>query len=252
MNRRYALPLLFYLACIFPIRAAAEPFPAFKIMTEDWRPYNYEEQGVPKGLAVDTLVLMLQRVGSQQGRGDIHFYPWERGYQTIQMLPRVILFSMTRTPERDPLFKWVGPLADNTVSLFALKSRHIVVNSAADLKKFKIDTYVGSVSGELLVTKFGLKPDGLDRSNTQATSLQKVMLGRGDMFPASVPTLQQMCATLPCKLDDFEPVFELNRAHLYYALSKDTPDAVVAQLQKSFDELKAEGVLAGLTRQYQP
>jgi hypothetical protein len=59
-----------------------------------------------------------------------------------------------------------------------------------------------------------------------------------------------MCLEIRCEPDSFEPVFELTRSQIFYALSKDTPDAVVTQLQGAFDALKAEGVLAELSKAY--
>ena len=250
MNRRHALAVMLGLAGLLPFCSFGAPFPVFKIMTEQWNPYNYQENGEAKGLAVDVLVRMLERVGSSQGRGDIHFFPWERGYQSAQQMSDVLLFSMTRTPEREARFKWVGPIADNTIYLFALKSRHIAIAAPAELKKYRIDTYIGAASEDVLVKEFGLRLEDLDRSERQVSTVQKIQLGRGDLFPASYPTLDRMCVELHCQREVFEPVFPLSRAQLYYAFSKDTPDAVVTQLQSAFDTLKAEGVLGQIGRQY--
>lgn len=230
--------------------AMAAPLLQFKIMSEEWQPYNYQEQGVARGTAVDMLVRTLERAGSAQGRDDIHFYPWERAYEMAQRTSGVLLLSVTKTTERQPLFKWVGPIADNTIYLFALKSRHLALNSAADLKKYRIDTYIGAASEDVLVKRYAYRLDEMDRSNRQVSTVQKIMMGRGDLFPASHATLERMCAELQCRPDAFEPVFELARAQLYYALSKDTPDSVVTQLQNAFDGLKAEGVLAELAKTY--
>lgn len=251
LTKRWILAVLTSLAACLPLAALAAPFPQFTIMSEEWQPYNFPDQGIPRGLAVDMLVRMLERVGSFQGRGDIHFYPWERGFQMAQQKPGVLLFSVTRSQERQPLFKWVGPIADNTIYLFALKSRHLVAHTPADLKKYRIDTYIGAVSEDVLVGQFGYRLDELDRSNKQVSTVQKVMMGRGDLFPASHATLASMCLEIQCKPEAFEPVLELTRSQLYYVLSKDTPDAVVTQLQNAFDALKAEGVLAELTKTYQ-
>ena len=106
--------------------ASGQDLPEFQIMTEDWIPYQYEENNQLKGIAVDLLVLMLDRAGSSQGRQAIKLYPWARGYSILQSRENTILFSTTRIPERENLFKWVGPIFQNATFLIAKKSKRIM------------------------------------------------------------------------------------------------------------------------------
>ena len=72
--------------------ASAETLPKFTIMTERWMPYQFEENGKIQGVAVDFLILMLERVDSFQNRNDIKMYPWARGYSYAQSQENTILF----------------------------------------------------------------------------------------------------------------------------------------------------------------
>ena len=47
--------------------------------------------------------------------------PWNRSYMTIQNENDIVVFLMTRTKEREELFKWVGPLAKGKVILIGKK-----------------------------------------------------------------------------------------------------------------------------------
>ena len=95
------------------ITAADEPMPDFRIMTEHWVPYQFKENDTIRGISVDLLVDLLDRVGSRQGRADIEMVPWARGYRYAQKIKNAILFLTSRTPEREHLFKWVGPVIQN-------------------------------------------------------------------------------------------------------------------------------------------
>ncbi|MBI9098277.1 MAG: hypothetical protein JEY91_07350, partial [Spirochaetaceae bacterium] len=37
---------------------SSETFPQLTILTEDWEPFNYEEEGTVQGISTDMLVLM--------------------------------------------------------------------------------------------------------------------------------------------------------------------------------------------------
>jgi hypothetical protein len=47
-------------------------------MTEDREPYNFEKDGVGKGLSTDSPVLILEKIESTQGLKHITIFPWIR------------------------------------------------------------------------------------------------------------------------------------------------------------------------------
>ncbi len=105
------------LICLVSGSAAAASVDDIIFMTEQYPPYNLEEDNKLQGIAVDTLALMLQRAGSKQTREDIEMLPWARGYKRVLSEPNTCLFSTTRTEERENLFKWVGPIAPTQLGL---------------------------------------------------------------------------------------------------------------------------------------
>ena len=44
---------------------AETAFPELKLLTEEWKPYHYLEDGVVKGQTADLLVKILEKVGSE-------------------------------------------------------------------------------------------------------------------------------------------------------------------------------------------
>jgi polar amino acid transport system substrate-binding protein len=75
---------------------------------------------------------------------EIRLMPWARAYKQIINKPNKILFSMTRTPQREYLFKWVGPIANNSFVFYARSDSKITINSLEDAKdeKYKVGTYL--------------------------------------------------------------------------------------------------------------
>lgn len=80
--------------------------------TEDYPPYNYLKNGKVTGIAVETLNLVWEELGESPKK--ISLVPWARGYQKILNENDIVLFSTTRTPERENLFKWACPIAEGT------------------------------------------------------------------------------------------------------------------------------------------
>mgnify|MGYP002712677078 FL=1 len=39
-------------------------------------------------------------------------FPWSRLQQLAEKTPGFAVFSLSRTPEREPKYKWVGPLSE--------------------------------------------------------------------------------------------------------------------------------------------
>ncbi len=162
-------------ACLILASACfGNSLPQFHIMTEEWRPYNFSQGGRLQGISVDFLGMMLKEVGSNQTIADIKLYPWTRAYRVAQKERHTILFSTTRTKEREQMFKWVGPVFQNQISLHALKKRKIKINSPEELKKYKIATYFNDAGERVLINDFGFAKEELHRSSQQVHGLVRV------------------------------------------------------------------------------
>jgi len=228
----------------------AESLPTFQIMTEPWGVYQFEKDGKVQGLAVEFLVMMLARAGSTQGQGDIKMEPWSRGYNLVQTTENTILFSTTRTEEREKMFKWVGPIFQNSTKLIAKKEKGIKISGAADIKKYKVGTVQEDV-GEQYLQKMGIGLDTLDRTNNTSNNVKKLGADRIDMITNDWEGFVADAKTLGIDPNLYESVYILNTADIDYAFYKGTPDWVIEKLQKAMDELKSEGKLKELQQKYE-
>jgi len=169
---------------LFSSTGYAKSVDEMKIITENYPPYNYLDEGEMSGIAVDLMALMLKKNNSKQTRRDIKLLPWARGYVTLLNEKNTCLFSTTRTEHRENLFKWVGPISPTTVSLIARKDRKISIRTIADIKKYRIGVIIDDI-GEQLLMKSGVPKDDLDRVggiNVTLQSIRKLNLGRIDMW----------------------------------------------------------------------
>lgn len=216
----------------------------FKIMTEEYPPFNYTEDGKITGLSTDVMMELTKRVGHNS---DFEVLPWARGYNLIQKKSGQILFSMTRTEAREELFKWVGPVASNKWVFFAKKGSGVTITSLEDAKKVKkIGTYKDDAA-ETFLKEEGFQ--NLDSVVNDELNVPKLMAGRINLW--IVGELQGIYkAKAKGVSDDLEKVMDIKDTQLYIAFSKDTADEDIAKWQKALDDMKADGSYDTILKKY--
>jgi len=229
--------------------AADEPMPDFHIMTEHWIPYQFVKDDTLQGISVDLLVDLLKLVGSNQGRADIEIVPWARGYRFAQKEENALLFLTSRTPQRETLFKWVGPVIQNRWELIAKKNRHFNIDSRAELLDYTYGTVIDDV-GEQFLLNLGIQKERLERTSAYANCIKMLRADRVDMVVMSWETFSLFAGREDIDTTDFESVTTLASSDLYYAFHKKAPQWIVAKFQEALDALKAEGRLDALKEKY--
>ncbi len=58
---------------------------------------------------MDLFEKILQKMGSDINRSSFKLLPWSEGYNLVKTTPDTVLFTITRTPERENDFLWAGP-----------------------------------------------------------------------------------------------------------------------------------------------
>jgi len=152
-------------------------------MTEEYPPFNYSKNGKLMGVAVDLLRAIWLEMGVPEQ--EILVFPWARAYKMAQTKPGTVLFSTTRNPEREHLFKWVGPIKSNPIGLIAKKDRHIKIDSFRDAKNYKIGTIREDYSETALANK-GFDLDSFERTAKLISNIKKLDIGRIDLLVNNV------------------------------------------------------------------
>lgn len=245
--KKYLIILSLILNMSSPV--AASPLPKFAIMTEDWVPYQFIEGSELRGISVDLMVEILKRAGSSQSRSDIRMVPWARAYRYLQTEKNTILFSMTRSSERENLFRWVGPLFRNTTYLIAKKDKNIKITSPVDLQKYNFGTIIDDAS-ELFLLRLGLQKAGFIRNSDTRSNLKMLNRGRVDMVVSGWEAFASDADKLGLNQADFEKVYTVDSSEVSIAFHKDTPNWIIQKFQKAFDDIKAEGVYDRILEKY--
>lgn len=230
------------------VSSFAQSIDEFTLMSEQYPPFNMVENNKPVGISVDLMEVILKKLDSKLTKKDIQFLPWARSYNIIQRKSNTMLFVMARTKQRENLFKWVGPIGSSVVALIARKDQNIKINSVADLKKYKIGSVKDDVA-ELALKEIGVTHmDSISGTNSIEKSVKKLDRGRIDLF--SYMYELKSWDIKGFNPDNYENVYTLKRNDFYYAFHKDTDDALIEKIQKIVDDLKADGTLEEINKEY--
>lgn len=212
------------------------------IITEDYPPLNYVEDKELRGPAVDIVRAIKDKlsIGSK-----IKVYPWARGYRYLETRKNTALFSTTRSKKREKLFKWVGPIAEKKIGLFAKRSRAIKLKTLEDAKDFLIGVQRGGVGMQYLEDR---DFKNVDASTTPIANLKKLIAGHNDLWFASNATVAGNCKKLNFDGGEIELVFEIESTFMSIAFNKDTPDGIINLWQETYDGLVKEGVVKNIFR----
>lgn len=253
-HRLFIAAALLAFTLLVPAILRADGIDDLELLTENYPPFNFERDGHVRGFAVDLLVEMLQRAGSSKTREDIEVLPWTKGYKAAQTRKNTLLFSTTRFAAREKLFKWVGPIFPNDVVVIAKKARNIRLDTPRDMTPYKIGVVRDDVA-ELLLLQAGVAPGNFYEtvSGSGGENLGKMLAAdRIDLWAYGKMVAMWNLRESGFSPGDFEAVYVLQKSDLYFALHKETDDAIVGQLQRALDDLRASGKLREIIGNYLP
>ena len=96
--------------------------PRLNVVAEDYYPLSYFDSGKVSGTLVDLIESITYTAGMPVSRNEIRIIPWNQAYITAQQIPDTLLLGIYRTPDRENLFRWIGPVAVDP-SVFFEKAR---------------------------------------------------------------------------------------------------------------------------------
>jgi ABC-type amino acid transport substrate-binding protein len=226
--------ILVLIAHISTVNAA--DFDSLEIMTEDFPPFNYSENGKATGIAVALLLNASAAVGKPIKTEKINLITWARAYQTTLTGPNAMLFSMTRTDAREHLFKWAGPIGQNRLVVLAKKSSNI--GQIGDISKTTENIgVVRDTVGDQLIVAAGVPSDKIKANSKPRGATKMLTNNRIKLWAYSENSGFKQLTEIGENIDDYEIVHVLKSSELYFAFSKDVDDEIIALLQKGIDSL---------------
>lgn len=212
------------------------------IATESSPPTSMLESGRVVGIATDKVREAMQRAAVDY---TLEVLPWKRAYSIALTRPNGCVYSTTRTPEREHLFKWVGPTDEGDWVLMGRADRRYELQTLEDARKLRIGTYGGDARDAFLRARgFLVDPAPNDLSNPQ-----KLLLNRIDLWAVGLRRDSPMPENSGWA-GRIVPVFTFNRVKLYLACNRAVPDAAVNRLNAAFEAMRRDGTARRIDRKY--
>ncbi len=217
----------------------------YQALTESLEPYNYSENDTLKGISVEIVEELFQRVDMEL---NIMMYPWARAYNTALYAEKTILFSTVRTPEREEQFNWVGPLYNDTIFFYQKRSNPLVINTLDDARNVSRILAVRKFPEVTILQKNGF--DNMELTNSQKNSMLMLNEERADLMIVGSSVAQAIAEDIGIYYSTLQQGIALAEMDLYIALSKDIPQEIVLLWQKTVDEIKADGTYDAIVTKY--
>lgn len=196
-----------------------------RYLTEEWAPYNYEEGGNVTGIAVDILGEVFSELGVNRNRADVRIVPLAEGFRETQNTSTV-LFSIVRTPEREPLYKWAGPFTKSGFVIYAPVSRNITISGDRDLDRYRIGAVRSSIENDLLAAR-GVNVSRIVQGSNPEEVLSLLESGQIDLWATGDLAGRHQMLLTARDPNAYEIVATLSENEFYYIFSKDVPDTLV-------------------------
>ncbi len=233
----FLLYFLFFITSILsPSRAAS--LEDLVILTEDYPPYNYRsKQGELSGISVELLKKAFKMANATLDLNKIRVQPWPRSYRQAQAAENFMLFSVSRVPFREKLFKWAGPIVHSEIVLYAKKSRAISIREPNDLSHYIIGGILEDIGYQLMRRMPNFNGEFI--LSPSPDSLIKMLASeRIDLLAYDQTSAKFVFLKNNLNPQDYEQVYTLTQAPLYFAFSLNTDQQVVDKLQAAINTVK--------------
>ena len=194
------------------------------------------------GIATDKVREAMARAGVAH---TIELLPWKRAYAAALQRSDACVYSTTRTPERESLFKWAGPTDIGEWVLLGRADRNFKIDNLEQARTLRIGTYNGDARDQYLRER-GFH---VDAAPNDLMNPRKLLMGRIDLWAASLRSGGSMLARHGWD-KDIVPVYVFRRIEVYLACNRAVPDPVIARLNAAFADIAKDGTGRRIERAY--
>ena len=233
----YSVIFLFCAFCLNVLNSFAESIDDLYMMTEEYPPYNFLDNGQLKGISVDVLAAVLKEMDAINTVENVQLLPWARGYREVQERAGTMLFSTTHTEARDSLFQWSPAIVQTKISVIALKGKGFDISSADDLKGLRIGVVRDDV-GDLLLKGIGIDDSLIQRSADAKNILKKLEQNRVDVVSYDENVAFWLLKSMGKDVSRYEVLHVLKEGDLTFAFHKGTDPELIESFNAALEKVK--------------
>ncbi len=248
LTKRIFLGVLLCWLVGLPLRAMAQESAPLEILTENLAPYNYLDRGRLKGVCAEVVLELIRRTDTSIDSG-IRVLPWSRAYAIAQENRPVALFCTARSPQRESLFQWVGPIFHSRVALFKRKGNPASVTSLEDAKRYTIGV-LQNYQAHLFLQEQKF-PHIYVIPGTPEQMISLLDTGRVDLWAQTWATAMFYAKRTLSPDFQLEEVYpSLFESDIYVAFSLATPQETVQQWNRALNGMRQDGTYDTIVKRF--
>lgn len=211
------------------------------VVTEEFAPYNYMEDGIVKGVSTEVVRNVLKKLNIPE---KIRIYPWPRALKMATEKKNVIIYSLGRNKERETIFKWIGTISPAEFFFLSLSTRKdILIKNLDEAKKYKIAVVKNSLRHQYLVEKGFVEGKNLEVVSDYYQCLRMLEKNKVDLWAVNVLNATHLSKKEGHPDGFLNRVFkltDLSTEGYYMAFGPNTPDETVEKFKNALIEVKKE------------
>jgi polar amino acid transport system substrate-binding protein len=227
-------------ACLFATGGAHAT--TLHLKTESAPPSSILKDGQVIGHATEKIREMMARANVTV---DVEMLPWQRAYSNALMQSDTCVYDTARTPEREPLFKWVGPIAQSDWIIYGRAGRKLHLNTLKDAQPYKIGTYLGDAT-EIYLHLRGYTTESVAND---ALNPNKLLTDRIDLW-ASSPIRAGMLMNRIGASGKIVPLLVYNNVELFLACNPAVPTELIDKFNAILVDMRRDGTSKRLEDKY--
>jgi len=223
---------------------AADGNDSLKVYAELEERANFQiagEDPVPLGPGHKVVQAVLAEAGFT---ADVEVVPWTRLVHSLESQQNVLGVAMTRTPQREDRFHWIGLIRPVDFKLWALPERaDEFPDTLEDFRDFRVSAVRDDVVEMYLLDNGFTNLVYLSQTSNTLTMLRR---NRVDLMPYIAPAIDDYLARKNEPPGTLVPVFDLEEISTghFIVMSKQSDPALVKLLQDSYQAVAERGEVA--------
>lgn len=219
-----------------------------RVLTEPLAPVHFIQDGEIQGIATDIVRQIFNEVNLDP---EFEIYPWNRAYEMVLQDKNCFIYTINRTPERESLFKWIGPILYKNVHLYKIRGRDdVVIESLADVRKYTTVVILGhSLTTALLDQGFRDRRELIITPNKKA-QMKVFLKGRADLITGNQFTIFDALRSEGYTLDYVEQAFFVSSGGYFLAANPGISDNLVEELNRANTKIQQSGLIEKIIIKY--
>jgi len=212
-----------------------------QLFTEAAPPYNYGTGHDTTRKVEGSSVEILNEIQARTGYvNKINLTTWDDAYLPPQYLPNSAVFTTARTPERENLFQWVGPISSNRTFFYTRSNSGLTIETIDQAKALQsIATPKGWYTHDFLISNHF--QNIVATALTSQEAFNQLINGEVEALLLTDSDVKWLADNNEVPMSDLTQQMEALNMKGYIAFSLTTPASTVQQWQNILEAMKSDG-----------